>query len=185
MYKIAFIIFFFIAALETCILIQYNSLKEYFAVPLFLLCVTAFIVSIITSLVIYAKRKIVLNTKGKKSVVRTIIYTVISLIAYSIIIFSLNNLINLNLTEAEIVSTFKENINSFKIVAEYLEKQPENIKCYVENSKVKVIQIDNEYKVKPIYIIDDDVMENLEFILKKLNYKRVDKVKNEINFVLH
>lgn len=183
MYRIVFIIFFFISALETFIL--HNSLKEYFAAPLFLLCVTGFIVSIITSLVIYAKRKIVLNTKGKRSVARTIIYTVISLIAYNVIIFSLNNLINLNLTEAEIVSTFKENIKSFEIVAEYLEKQPENIECYVENSKVKVVQIDKEYKEKPIYITDRDVMKNLEFILKKLHYKRVDKMQNEINFLLH
>jgi len=185
MYRYAFILFSFFITLETIILLQYRVLKDYFESPVFFMCVAAVIISLITFIVIGAKRNFKLHIKDKAIVIKTMIYTIIGLMAFNVIVLSLNTFVNLNLTKGEIESTFRKNADTFKIAAEYLEKEPGNIRCYIADNQIKIVQFDSKYKETPIYIKDKAVMDSLEVIFKKLHYKEVSKRGNEINFLLH
>jgi len=185
MYRYALLLFSFFISLETVILLQYRVLKNYFESPVFFICFAAVIIALITLVVIWQKVNFKLHIKDKAIVIKTMIYTIIGLSAFNVIVLSLNTFVNLNLTKGEIESTFRKNSDTFKIAAEYLEHEPGNIRCYIADNQIKIVQIDSKYKETPIYLKDKAVIDSLEVIFKKLHYKEVSKRGNEINFLLH
>lgn len=187
-HKYAFVIFTFILVIESYILgkgFMGFKLKESISFSTIFAGVILFIVSIVTSIVLDVAKKQRSNSKNRVKKRYFAIYIMFSVIMSTIILFSLDTFIKPELGRKEIINNFKENIESFERVSQYLSEQPERIECYIDNNKLKVIKVDKDYNYFDYQINDPVVRENIYFILKNLKYKRIESQEKNIMFLFH
>ncbi|MCX8130894.1 MAG: hypothetical protein N3I35_12430 [Clostridia bacterium] len=185
MYKYILAVLSFILSVESVILLNLIGIKDYIAETLLLIALPGFLVSVA---IIFIHSLVIKKLSKKRTdfdFERIIIFSTWGLLFSNVIIFSLNTFLNLNITQDEIKKTFKNNISDFKIVAEYFTNQPGDIVCYVENEQIKTVLSDENHVEKVLLIENKLVKGKLERIFNKLNYQKISKMENQVDFLLH
>lgn len=187
-HKYALVILALILVIESYILdkgFMGFKLKENISPSIIFAGIILFIVTIITSIVLDVAKKRRNNSKNHIKKRHFTTYIIFSVVITTILLLLLDTFIKPEFGREEIIINFKENIESFRRVSQYLSEQPEKIECYIDNNKLHVTKVDEDYNYFSYQINDPVVRESIYFILKDLKYKRIESQENNIMFLFH
>ena len=171
---------FLLISIESVVLWQTGILKDYIGGFSFLIGIGGFIASLTAALI----SKMIRHGRSPQKVSnKTVsVYMLCGLISVNVLLFSLNNFMNLNITGEEIKATFLENTDDFSKVAEYLTGKAGDLICYIKEGQVV---ISDKYSNMPLVIEDSEIAKNIESIFKTHGFDEIVKNDREINFILH